>query len=135
MDMKANENRVPGEGNVTIILGGKEETLVPSYEAAKAISRTYGGIGRAVDMALAVNIEVIKDTIFLGLGYGPNKRPPRGLEEKIWAEGFTDDTGALVDKVVLFLRVLSAGGRMPKDAIAGGADGGESGDDENPRTA
>jgi hypothetical protein len=128
---KMHENRVPGQGDVTITIDGKDYILTPSWNAAKQISRVYGGIGRAVERCLQVDTECLTDVIFLGMGYGTNKRPPQGLDEKIWKEGFTDDTGALVDKLVLYLRCLSRGGRLPDDAASGGD--GEEGSGSDPR--
>lgn len=111
-----------GDGNVVITLVDssgypKEETLVPSYNAARTLSAQYGGLLRALDQVAAGNIEAVVAIITLGLGYGGARdTPPKDLAERIWRSGFSDDTGGIGERCAFYVRVLLSGGQTPARA-------------------
>ena len=106
-----------GAGDVTIILDGEEKVLKPSYGAAKSISVKYGGLSSAIERIMRLDIEATADIIGIGMGYTSTRRPPLDLAEKVFKSGLTDDTGALAERCVTFLRVLAGGGRLPVDEV------------------
>jgi len=104
-----------GAGDVSLVLDGETVYLKPSYFAARTISQQTGGIQGAIERVLRVDMDAIVTVVTLGLGYGQQKPAPKDLAEKIWRAGLTDDTGRVVERAILYLRVLMGGGRMPAD--------------------
>lgn len=103
-----------GEGQVEIVLDGEAMVLKPTLFAAQQISRQSGGIMGAIESVLKLDLDTITTVIGLGLGYGPGRKAPPELAEKVWKSGLTDSSeGAIVERCTLFLRVLANGGRMP----------------------
>jgi hypothetical protein len=108
----AGENKTGiGSGDVPIKLGDEELILKPTWLAAKTISGTAGGILGSIEKVLRVDVEEISRVVLIGLGYIGNRKPPADLMDKIWKTGYTTDGGALVERCVTYLRVLSNGGR------------------------
>lgn len=116
MDTKASI----GEGDVTIILDGREVQLKPTFMAAQTISRMNGGIKGTIEKVLAVDVDTICSVVAIGMGFHGNRRAPQDLPQQIYEAGLTDDSGGIVAQVALYLRVLASGGRMPKDRTEGG---------------
>jgi len=108
-----------GEGNVILTLeDGEELILKPTWGAAQAISRNFGGIASAVERVVRMDFDVTMQVLMFGLGYLNNKKPPPDLQERIWRSGFTDDTGAVAEKAVEYLHVLANGGKPRADKSA-----------------
>lgn len=103
-----------GGGDVPIQLDDEELVLRPTLYAAQTISRQSGGIAGAVERVLKLDFDAVLSVISIGLGYGPSKKAPADLAERIWRTGLSDDTGSLAERAVTYLRVLSAGGRLPQ---------------------
>lgn len=112
-----------GDGEVQVTIDGREYTLRPSFFAAKHLSSRYGGIMGALQRVAQVDVEVIIDVICVGLGYTNNKRATDEFKEKIWRAGFTDDAGQLIECCANYLRMLSGGGRPPKEVSTSAAPG------------
>jgi hypothetical protein len=110
-----------GDGDVPLKLeDGEEMVLKPSWGAAQAISRQYGGISGAVERVVRMDIDVTVQVILLGLGYLGTRKPPTDLAERIWRTGFTDRTGAIGETTVKYLHILANGGKpLPEDGPAG----------------
>jgi hypothetical protein len=112
--------RPEGAGDVPITLDGEECVLRPSSLAAQALSRQYDGLRGCIDAVLRLNMDVIVQVVAHGLGIPSGSREMKTLPEKVWRTGVTDDTGALAERCVAYLRVLAGGGRPPP--IAEGRD-------------
>lgn len=126
MDAMAKEPARIGAGDVEVVIGDEVFVLRPSYIAARTISGSAGGITGAMDRVMRLDVDTIMNVLTVGCGFVGAKRPPKDFAEKVWASGFTDDTGALAERCIVYLRVLAGGGRMPK------SERGES-SDENPQ--
>ena len=104
-----------GAGNIEITLAEKDYVLVPTLAAAQGISRQAGGLRKAIDSIMLMDIDVITRIIQLGLG--PKTVKELGGAEKlpaiIWQEGMTDSSGQLALKCIEYINVLSNGGRPP----------------------
>lgn len=100
-----------GAGDVPVTIDGVSMALRPTWIAAQQISRNYGGISPAIEKVVSVDFEAIVFIVGLGLGYGPDRAMPQDMPEKIWRSGATDATGRLVQQVVRYLSILSAGGK------------------------
>lgn len=129
MDTETREPARIGAGDVPVVIDGVEYVLKPSYHAARTISTQSGGIAGAIERVVRLDIETIISVLSLGLGYSQGNRQPKDFPDRVWRTGFTDDTGGLAERCVLYLRVLAAGGRMPKTDT----EGGEGGDPVDPR--
>jgi hypothetical protein len=118
------DNRV-GEGNITFTLeDGEEMTLKPSWGAAQAISRQYGGVQAAVERIVRMDFDATIQVMLLGLGYFGSRKPPTDLAERIWRTGFTDRSGAIGETAIKYLHILANGGRALPDEAEGDAGGG-----------
>lgn len=100
-----------GDGDVPVTIDGEEFVLTPNFNAAKLLSARSGGILNMVDRVVKLDVEAVLDVITLGLGYGPARRPPKDLAERIWRTGMTDSTGGLADRCIEYLHILANGGR------------------------
>lgn len=114
------DNRI-GDGNVPFKLeDGEELTLKPSWGAAQAISRQYGGISGAVERVVRMDMDTVVQVILFGLGYGignSSRKPPPDLAERIWKTGFTDRTGSIGEITIKYLHILANGGKpLPEDS-------------------
>lgn len=112
-----------GQGEVEIALldaAGNPEKLVlrPSYGAARTISAQAGGLLGAMERVARGDVDAAVQVVQLGLGYHGNARPPADLAERIWSTGFSDDSGGVLERCILFLRVLMSGGKMPAEQKA-----------------
>jgi hypothetical protein len=119
-----------GGGNVIITLAGEEKILKPTLMAAQMLSRSAGGLMGCIQEVLKLNLDTITQVISVGMGYGGGRKPPMDLASKIWETGLTDERGGLVERCVLYLRVLANGGKMPSNPefdLGGGGEG-----DKNP---
>lgn len=109
-----------GAGDVPITLlneAGDPEDLVlkPSYNAARTLSRTAGGLMGAMERVAKLDTDTVVQVITLGLGYdSQNRRAPRDLDERVWSTGLSDDSGGLAERCVTYIRVLMSGGKLPK---------------------
>lgn len=118
-----------GAGDVQIMLcdaqGDNPEpiTLKPSYHAARTLSGLSGGLMGALERVTKLDVDAVVQIISLGMGSTPTRRPPKDLGERVYATGLTDDTGALAERCVTYLRVLMNGGQMPQDGGEGGDEG------------
>lgn len=99
-----------GSGNVSVVIDGEALTLVPTYAAMVAIS-ARGGLRGVMERILQLEAETITDVLIAGLGYGPGRRPPKDLAERIWKTGFTLPSGALADAAFNYVSILANGGR------------------------
>lgn len=118
------DNRV-GDGNVALKLeDGEELILKPSWGAAQAISRNWGGISGAVERVVRMDMDVTVQVLLFGLGYNlGTRKAPADLAERIWKTGFTDTTGAIGEITVRYLHILANGGKpLPDDTGEGGAE-------------
>lgn len=121
--MSDTEARV-GAGSVPITLGGQELALKPSIAAIKALSRGNGGIRPVISAVMSLDVDVIFNVVRAGLGPAVVKDlgGAEKIEELIYAEGLTDNTGAIVEKCTEYLMNLTRGGRP--DRAAGTAEEG-----------
>ena len=98
---------------IMITIKGQEYPLVPSLGAAQGISRQTGGLRRAMDLVLALDIDALN--VCLRLALGPKVVKELGgnenLAELLWSEGYTDSGGEYVGKIIDYLTLLSNGGR------------------------
>lgn len=104
-----------GGGNVPIVIDGEDFLLKPTYAAAKAVSSLHGGIAGTISKIVQLDVDTIVAVITAGLGHTGNRPPPKDLAERVWRSGFSDDSGSIAERCVLFCRVLASGGRMPKE--------------------
>lgn len=99
--------------------GGEEECVLrPTYAAARAIAKRYGGVRPAVEKVLQGDVEEIAVILAFGLGYtGPTapQRPPKNMAQRVWATGVSDDSGGLAELAIVFLQALQNGGRVPDE--------------------
>lgn len=132
--MATNSVHRVGDGNVTLKLDdGEELILKPSWGAASAISRQFGGISGAVERVARLDMDVTVQVIMLGLGYNiGGRKPPPDLAERIWATGFTDNSGAISEIAIKYLQVLANGGRPVADSSGTPVAADGSGSTENP---
>lgn len=114
MDAMVKEPARLGAGDVEVVIGDETFVLRPSYMAAKTISGSTGGIAGAMSRVVALDVDTIMMVLNVGCGFMGTKRPPKDFAEKVWATGFTDDTGRLAEHCVTYLRILAGGGRKPK---------------------
>lgn len=114
------DNRI-GDGNVPLKLdGGEEVILKPSWGAAQAISRQFGGIQGAVERVVRMDMDATVQVVLFGLGYNiGTKKAPADLAERIWKTGFTDGTGSVGEKTVQYLHILANGGKSLPDEAEG----------------
>jgi hypothetical protein len=105
--------RVPGAGDVAIMLAGEEYFLRPTAKAALTISRGQGGIRGAIDAVLKMEVDAVTNVVKLGLGLAVVRELTRTtpLEELVYESGLTDTSGGLVAKTIEFLHILANGGR------------------------
>lgn len=99
-----------GAGNVNVVIDGEPMVLVPTYAAMVAIS-ARGGLRGVMERILQLDAETITDVLVAGLGYGPGRRPPKDLAERIWKTGFTLPSGGLADAAFNYVNILANGGR------------------------
>lgn len=93
-------------GNITLTLGDDELTLVPTLRATQAISRQFGGLGKARDELMAQNFDAA--VIVLRIGANVSDRDARDLPDRVWANGLTAD---LLVALINYLAVLGNGGK------------------------
>lgn len=112
------DNHRIGDGNVPFKLeDGEELILKPTWGAAQAISRQFGGISGAVERVVRMDIDVTVQVILFGLGYLGTRKPPQDLAERIWRTGFTDRSGAIGEMTIQYLHILANGGRpLPENS-------------------
>lgn len=108
-----------GAGNIELTLGGRDYVMVPTPAAALGISRQAGGLRKAINSIMEMDIDVIVRIIQFGLG--PKVVKELGGSEKLatlcWEEGMTDTSGQLALKCVEYINVLSNGGRPPAEKL------------------
>lgn len=96
-----------GDGNVPIMIDGKEYSLKPSYKACLALATGGDGLRTLISRCANLEMDTIKRVIAEGLG-----RDPKDLQEKLYATGLRNVSGPAID----YLVVLSNGGRpVPKE--------------------
>lgn len=99
-----------GEPNVTVTLDGRSHEMVPTLGAAQGISRSTGGLRKAMDLVAQLDVDAI--ALIVQLGIGPEAVKTLGgadrIPELVFEAGFT---GELASKCVTYLSRLATGGR------------------------
>lgn len=98
-------------GEVSIILGDDDKTLVPTLGAATRISRAFGGFQAAHQKLLASDLDAFVTVIQHGLGL-KTEAETKGLREKVWSAGIS----SLMLPLVEFVSILANGGRPIEEA-------------------
>lgn len=103
-----------GDGNVPIIIDGKEWLLKPSYKACLALATSGDGIRALISRCANLELDTLRRVVSEGLG-----RNPTDLGEKLYAAGLRNVSGPAID----YLVILSNGGRpVPKEETEGPLD-------------
>jgi hypothetical protein len=104
----ADQQYIPGAGDVEIELGGKSVFLKPTLEAALRLSRGGASGPRVLaEQCMALNFDAVYAVIAAGLG-----RDDKALQVEVFETGIINLFGACVR----FVHIVSNGGRPSKAA-------------------
>lgn len=101
-----------GQGNVTFQLEGDTYELRPTVNAMRVLSAKYGGLQVVLDKLAQLDVQAIEDVIVMGLGPSyQSAKQRKEIMDKVFAAGFTDDTGAFSLTCQKYVISLMRGGR------------------------
>lgn len=103
-----------GAGDVEIKLVSRTgelitETLRPTFNCSKKVSRMSGGFLAASRRILELDLDAYVAIIGAGLGY--TETGMINLDDRVYKTGLTD----LAEPLVRFIRILANGGKPPKE--------------------
>lgn len=101
------------DGAVEIVLDGAPAQLLPTIMAAKALSRQFGGFGKAIAAIGAMEFDAYLAVAKAGLGLAEDDVDK--LTGRIYRTGLLD----LIGPFTAYLLRLANGGRPPKEKGAG----------------
>lgn len=116
-------DNVPGEGDVPLVLDGKDVVLRPSLQACLGISRLHNSMQITLDKVLSMDMDTIVSIIALGLGQNPNAK----LQAAVYRTGLF----GIRLHIVKFINIINNGGKAVRDL----EDEGDEDDNENPTEA
>lgn len=96
-------------GTVEIALAGRTYALAPTLRAAEEVDRRFGGIAKATEALLAMNLGATATIIRIGAKLKESEQTK--IKEALWEMGLTEVTVP----VARYLASLANGGRPPKE--------------------
>lgn len=98
-----------GQGNVTVVVEGKEMVLKPTLSAFKTLCRQYGGLTPTLERIQQLDLQAIVMVVAVGVNYKLARIAE--LEQAVWNTGLGgDDPNGLAPKCMEYVTNLMRGG-------------------------